>query len=299
MTNNAARGGLLLGLSAYAIWGVLPLYFRWLGGVPALEVLAHRVVWSLALLLIVVTAMRRWSAVRAAVTGRTMAMLAASALLIATNWLIYIWAVNNHQTLAASLGYFINPLVNVALGVAVLGERLRRWQGVAIAVAAIGVIAMAIGAIETLWISLTLALSFGFYGLVRKMVAIDSLGGLTIETALLTPPSLIYLLMVAKGGSGAFGGDAVLNAKLVALGIVTAAPLLMFAEAARRLPYSTLGLLQYLAPTLQFIVAVAVFGEALRPLHLLVFGLIWAGCALFAWDGLRAARARARMPVVA
>lgn len=299
MTNNAARGGLLLGLGAYAIWGVLPLYFRWLGGVPALEVLAHRVVWSLALLLIVVTAMRRWPAVRAAVTGRTMAMLAASALLIATNWLIYIWAVNNQQTLAASLGYFINPLVNVALGVAVLGERLRRWQGVAIAVAAIGVIAMAIGAIVTLWISLSLALSFGFYGLVRKMVAIDSLGGLTIETALLTPPSLIYLLMVAKSGGGAFSGDAVLNAKLVALGIVTAAPLLMFAEAARRLPYSTLGLLQYLAPTLQFIVAVAVFGEPLRPLHLLVFGLIWTGCALFAWDGLRAARARARKPVVA
>ncbi len=292
MTNNAARGGLLLGLGAYAMWGVLPLYFRWLGGVPALEVLAHRVVWSLALLVIVVTAMRRWPAIRAAVTVRTMTMLAASALLIGTNWLIYIWAVNNHQTLAASLGYFINPLVNVALGVAVLGERLRRWQGVAIAVASIGVVAMALGAINTLWISLTLALSFGFYGLVRKTVAIDSLGGLLIETALLTPPSLIYLLVVAQDGGGAFGGDAVLNTKLVLLGGITAAPLLMFAAAARRLPYSSLALLQYLAPTLQFIVAVVVFGEALRPLHFLVFGLIWAGCALFAWDSVRAARGR-------
>ncbi len=292
MTNNAARGGLLLGLGAYAMWGVLPLYFRWLGGVPALEVLAHRVVWSLALLVVVVTAMRRWTAIRAAVTARTLAMLAVSALLIGTNWLIYIWAVNNHQTLAASLGYFINPLVNVALGVAVLGERLRRWQGVAIAIASIGVLAMALGAIDTLWISLTLALSFGFYGLVRKTVAIDSLGGLLIETALLTPPSLIYLVIVAQGGGGAFGGAALLNAKLVLLGAVTAAPLLMFAAAARRLPYSSLALLQYLAPTLQFIVAVAVFGEALRPLHFLVFGLIWAGCALFAWDSVRAARAR-------
>ena len=292
MTNNAARGGLLLGLGAYAMWGVLPLYFRWLGGVPALEVLAHRVVWSLLLLAIVVTALRRWSAIRAAVTGRTVAMLAVSALLIGTNWLVYIWAVNNHQTLAASLGYFINPLVNVALGVAVLGERLRRWQGVAIAVASIGVVAMALGAIDTLWISLTLALSFGFYGLVRKTVAIDSLGGLLIETTLLTPPSLIYLLMVAQGGAGAFGGNALLNTKLVLLGAVTAAPLLMFAAAARRLPYSSLALLQYLAPTLQFIVAVAVFGEALRPLHFLVFGLIWAGCTLFAWDSVRAARAK-------
>ncbi|ONF95647.1 EamA family transporter RarD [Sphingomonas jeddahensis] len=292
MTNNAARGGLLLGLGAYAMWGVLPLYFRWLGGVPALEVLAHRVVWSLALLVIVVTAMRRWTTIRAAVTARTLAMLAASALLIGTNWLIYIWAVNNHQTLAASLGYFINPLVNVALGVAVLGERLRRWQGVAIGIASVGVLAMALGAADTLWISLMLALSFGLYGLVRKTVAIDSLGGLMIETLLLAPPSLIYLMLVAQDGGGAFGGDLMLNAKLVMLGGITAAPLLMFAAAARRLPYSSLALLQYLAPTLQFIVAVAVFGEALRSLHFLVFGLIWAGCALFAWDSVRAARAR-------
>jgi chloramphenicol-sensitive protein RarD len=292
VTNNAARGGLLLGLGAYAMWGVLPLYFRWLGGVPALVVLAHRVVWSLALLVIVVTLLRRWASIRAAVTARTLAMLAASALLIGTNWLIYIWAVNNHQTLAASLGYFINPLVNVALGVAVLGERLRRWQGVAIGIASVGVLAMALGAADTLWISLTLALSFGLYGLVRKTVAIDSLGGLMIETLLLAPPSLIYLMLVAQDGGGAFGGDLMLSAKLVLLGGITAAPLLMFAAAARRLPYSSLGLLQYLAPTLQFIVAVAVFGEPLRPLHFLVFGLIWAGCALFAWDSVRAARAR-------
>jgi chloramphenicol-sensitive protein RarD len=283
---------LLLGLGAFAIWGVLPLYFRWLGGLPAVEVLAHRVVWSLLLLVIVVSVLRRWPAVRAAASARTLAMLAASATLIGVNWLVYIWSVNNHQTIAASLGYFINPLVNVSLGVVVLGERLRRLQGVAIAIAATGVVAMAVGAIGTLWISLALAVSFGVYGLVRKVVAIDSLGGLLIETALLAPPSLIYLLMIAHDGGGAFGRDAMTNGQLVLLGLVTAAPLLMFATAARRLPYSSMALLQYLTPTLQFIVAVAVFGEPLRPLHFLVFGLIWAGCAVFAWDSVRTARAR-------
>jgi chloramphenicol-sensitive protein RarD len=293
MNGNSARNGLFLGLGTYAFWGVLPLYFWLLGGVPALEVLAHRVVWSLLLLVIVITLLRRWRDIRAAATMRTVALLAASATLIAVNWLVYIWSVSNHQTLAASLGYFINPLVNVALGVAVLGERLRRWQGVAIAIASVGVVAMALGAVDTLWISLTLAVTFGIYGLVRKVVAIDSLGGLLIETALLAPPSLIYLLVIARRGGGAFGHDPVLNAKLVLLGLVTAAPLLMFAAAARRLPYSSMALLQYVAPTLQFIVAVTVFGEALRPLHFLVFGLIWAGCAVFAWDSVRAARGRA------
>lgn len=292
MSAGSARGGLFLGLGAFAVWGVLPLYFRWLGGLPAVEVLAHRVVWSLLLLVIVVSVLRRWPAVRAAASARTLAMLAASATLIGVNWLVYIWSVNNHQTIAASLGYFINPLVNVSLGVAVLGERLRRLQGVAIAIAAAGVVAMAVGAIHTLWISLALAVSFGVYGLVRKVVAIDSLGGLLIETALLAPPSLIYLLMIARDGGGAFGRDAMTNGQLVLLGLVTAAPLLMFATAARRLPYSSMALLQYLTPTLQFIVAVAVFGEPLRPLHFLVFGLIWAGCAVFAWDSVRAARAR-------
>lgn len=291
MSAGTARGGLLPGLGAFAIWGVLPLYFRWLGGLPALEVLAHRVVWSLLLLVIVVSALRRWPAVRAAASVRTLAMLAASATLIGVNWLVYIWSVNNHQTIAASLGYFINPLVNVSLGVAVLGERLRRLQGVAIAIAAAGVVAMAIGAIGTLWISLALAVSFGVYGLVRKMAAIDSLGGLLIETALLAPPSLVYLLMIARDGGGAFGRDAMTNGQLVLLGVVTAAPLLMFATAARRLPYSSVALLQYLTPSLQFIIAVTVFGEPLRPLHFLVFGLIWVGCGVFAWDSVRTARA--------
>ncbi|MCC2979958.1 EamA family transporter RarD [Sphingomonas sp. IC4-52] len=292
MTENAARGGLLLGLGAYAMWGVLPLYFRLLASVPAIEVLAHRVIWSLVLLVGVVSVMGRWRAVRAAINPRTLAMLVASAALIGINWLIYIWAVNNGHTLAGSLGYFINPLLNVALGVVVLGERLRKWQGVAIALASVGVLAMAFVALDTLWISLSLAVSFGLYGLVRKVVAIDSLGGLLIETLLLAPLSLGYVAVVGSAGSGAMGAARSTDVLLVLLGALTALPLLMFAAAARRLPYSTLALLQYVAPTLQFIVAVAIFGEPLRPLHLLVFSLIWTGCAIFAWDSVRGARAR-------
>lgn len=292
MTENAARGGLLLGLGAYAMWGVLPLYFRLLSAVPAIEVLAHRVIWSLVLLVAVVSIMGRWRAVQAAISPRTLAMLVASAALIGINWLIYIWAVNNGNTLAGSLGYFINPLLNVALGVVVLGERLRKWQGVAIALATTGVLAMAFVAVDTLWISLSLAVSFGLYGLVRKVVAIDSLGGLLIETLLLTPLSLGYVAVVGSAGNGAMGVAWSTDVLLVLLGVLTALPLLMFAAAARRLPYSTLALLQYVAPTLQFIVAVAIFGEPLQPLHLLVFSLIWTGCAIFAWDSVRAARAR-------
>ena len=284
-----ARGGLLLGLGAYVLWGVLPLYFRLLDGIAPLEILSHRVVWSVVLLAILVTALRRWPAIRGALTLRTLAFLATSAVLIAINWLIYIWAVETRHTIAASLGYFINPLVNVGLAVMVLGERLRRWQGVAIGLAAAGVLAMAGVALDTLWISLALALTFGVYGLLRKVVAIDALGGLTVETVLLAPPAIVCLLAIGRDGA-AFRGDWHLDGLLLLLGVVTALPLLMFAASARRLPYSTLALLQFVAPTLQFLVAVMVFGEPLRPLHALVFGLIWAGCILFAWDTIRAAR---------
>ncbi|MFL0412714.1 EamA family transporter RarD [uncultured Sphingomonas sp.] len=295
MTETSARGGLLLGLGAYTFWGVLPLYFRLLKSVPAIEVLAHRVIWSLVLLMVVVTVMRRWEAIRAAINRRTLGILVISAALIGVNWLIYIWAVNAGHTLAGSLGYFINPLLNVALGVIVLKERLRKWQGVAIGLATAGVLAMAFVALDTLWISLSLAATFGLYGLARKVVAIDSLGGLLVETVLLAPPSLAYVLILGAEGAGAFGASLSTDALLILLGAFTALPLLMFAAAARLLPYSTLALLQYVAPTLQFIVAVAVFGEPLRPLHLIVFALIWTGCAAFAWDTVRGARSAARL----
>ncbi|MEI9852861.1 MAG: EamA family transporter RarD [Sphingomonas sp.] len=282
--------GLALGVSAYALWGVLPAYLRLLNGVPAEQVLAHRVLWSLVLLVAVVAALRRVRSVAAAVRGRTLLLLLASSALIAVNWLVYIWAVQHAHVLEASLGYFINPLVNVALGLALLGERLRRVQAVAIGVAAAGVAILAVSGGGSIWVSLALALTFGTYGLVRKVVAIDALGGLTVETLLLAPFCLAIVFHAAGTGQGAFGQSFGIDLLLVLAGPVTAAPLLLFAAAARRMPYSTLGLLQYIAPTLQFLQAVLLFGEPLRPAHLVTFALIWAGCALYAWDSLRAAR---------
>lgn len=293
-SSGADRTGLLLGVAAYALWGVLPLYLHLLQAVPALQVLAHRVLWSLLLLAGIVVAIRRVRPIAAAARGRTLLLLTGSAGLIAINWLVYIWAVQNGHVLDASLGYFINPLVNVGLGVAVLGERLRRVQGAAIALAAIGVLLLVAHGGGALWIPLALALSFGGYGLLRKVAAIDALGGLTVETLLLAPASLAVLLWAAHAGTEAFGTSTRIDLLLIAAGAVTATPLLLFAAAARRLPYATMGLLQYIAPTLQFAEAVLLFGEPVLPVHVATFALIWSGCALYAWDSLRVYRATLR-----
>ncbi len=288
-----ARGmnrGLWLGAGAYILWGLLPLYLKLLTGVPAVQVLAHRVVWSLLLLAIVVVVLGRLRTVRAAARGRTLALLGASATLIAINWLTYIWAVQHAHVLEASLGYFINPLVNVALGVAVLGERVSRVQRVAVGIAAAGVAVMALSGGGAIWISLVLAVSFGMYGLIRKVAAIDALGGLTIETLLLAPLSLVVLAYAGAAGNAAFGQERSVDLLLILAGPVTAAPLLLFAAAARRLTLATLGLLQYLGPTLQFAEAVLIFGEPLRPVHMVTFAAIWTGCALYAWDAWRRSR---------
>lgn len=288
------RSGLLLGVGAYVIWGLLPLYLKLVSHVPALQVLAHRVLWSAAMLAVVVVALKRTRAILALATPRTILMLATSALLIALNWLVYIWAIDHDHVLDASLGYFINPLVNVALGVVVLGERVRRVQGVAIALAAAGVALLALASGGGLWISLVLAFSFSFYGLIRKIAAIDALGGLLIETFLLAPLALGVLLVAYGQGHSGFGQDRATDGLLVLAGAVTAAPLLMFAAAARRMPYAALGLLQYIAPTLQFSLAVFVFGEHLRPADIASFALIWLGLAVYATDGVRTARAVSR-----
>jgi len=285
------RGGLLLGIGAYVSWGVLPLYFHLLVGVPALQILAHRVLWSVLLLVPLVLVLRRVPAILAAARGRTLLLLVASAALIAVNWLVYIWATTHGHVLESSLGYFINPLVNVALGVAVLGERLRRMQAVAIGIAGLGVLVLAVTGGGMLWIALALALSFGFYGLLRKVAAIDALGGLTVETLLLAPFAAAVLLSASHAGTNVFGQDPRHDWLLVAAGAVTALPLLMFAAAARRMSYATLGLLQYLAPSLQFLQAVLLFGEPVHLQHIITFVLIWSGCALYVWDSLRAARA--------
>ncbi|KTT73074.1 EamA family transporter RarD [Sphingomonas endophytica] len=279
MVNHATRTGLILGIGAYTLWGLLPLYLHLLSGVPAVQVLAHRVLWSLVLLAAIVVAIRRGGAILAAARGRTLALLVASAALIAVNWMVYIWAVQNGHVLEASLGYFINPLVNVALGMIILGERIGTIQKAAVAVAAIGVAVMAVAGGGALWIPLTLAFSFGFYGLIRKVAAIDALGGLTVETALLAAPALAVLFCSPEP---VFGRGVTTDTLLVLAGAVTAAPLLMFAAAARRLRYATMGLLQYIAPTLQFLEAVVLFREPLRPVHMVTFALIWSGCVLYA-----------------
>lgn len=283
------RTGLLYGVAAYLIWGLLPLYLKLLRDVPAAQVLGHRILWSLGLVVLAAVTAGRMGAIRRAARGRVLLLLCASAALISLNWLVYIWAVANAHVLEASLGYFINPLVNVALGVVVLRERIRPLQAAAVALAAAGVLALALGG-GALWISLTLALTFAFYGLIRKVVSIDALGGLLVETLILAPFAAAGLGYAWANGTAAWGAGVRADALLAFTGVVTAVPLLLFAAAARRLRYATVGLLQYLAPSLVFLQAVLLFGEPLRPAQLVTFGLIWTGCALYAWDSVRAVR---------
>lgn len=298
-TPTTARAGLLLGLGAYLIWGVLPLYFKALAHVPPGEIVAHRILWSLLFLAGLASLWRRWPAVRAAASsGRILLTLTVTALLIAVNWLVYIWAVVNGHVLEGSLGYYLNPLVNVLLGVVLLKERLSKPQVAAVLLAAAGVAVLAAGAGDGLWISLVLAVSFASYGFLRKVAAVDALEGLSIETALLAPASLVWLLWVHDAGGGSFANLGVLTDLLLILGgAATAIPLLLFTAAARRLPYSTLGFLQYIAPSMQFLLAVLVFGERLTVAHMICFGAIWTALVIFATDGIRRA-ARSRPAVV-
>lgn len=293
------RAGLLYGVGAYLLWGVMPLYFKLLTEVAPTEIVAHRILWSLLFLGVLATIWRRWPAIRAAASsGRVLITLTVSALLIAVNWLVYVYAVVSGHVLEGSLGYYLNPLVNVLLGVVLLKERLSRPQIVAVALAAAGVMVLAAGAGSGLWISLVLAASFGCYGFLRKVAPVDSLEGLWIETLVLAPVAFGWLLWLQAAGDLGFFRVGVDVALLLALGgAVTAIPLLMFTAAARRLPYSTLGFLQYIAPSMQFLLAVLAFGEPLTAAHLLCFGAIWTALAIFTIDGWRLARQRAAAPL--
>ncbi len=290
------RAGLMLGLGAYLLWGVMPLYFKALGAVPATQIVAHRIVWSLLFLVVLVALWRRWVGIGAALRQkRVLATLALTACLIAVNWLVYIYAVLSGHVLEGSLGYYLNPLVNVLMGTLLLKERLTRPQLLAVGLAGIGVAILAVGAGTGLWISLTLAGSFALYGFLRKVAPVESLEGLSVETLLLTPVALGFLLFVEVRGDGGFGAHGIGTDVLLILGgAVTAVPLLLFTAAAKRLPYSTLGFLQYIAPSMQFLLAVLVFGERLTFAHGLCFGLIWTALAIFSVEGLRAAH-RARI----
>lgn len=286
------RVALAQAIGAYSVWGFLPVYFNQLKAVPPDEVVAHRIIWSVLLLAVMLAFRRRIPALIEALTTRRMILpMVASALLIAANWLIYIWAVTNGHIAAASLGYFLNPLLNVLLGYLFLKERLTRWQWIAVALAGVGVAILATGALQALWISLSLALTFGVYGLVRKTAPVGPMVGLASETIILLPVALIALTWWTSAGRGHFGtlGPGV-DALLIAGGVVTAVPLLLFASAARRMKYATIGLIQYIGPTIQFLLAIFVYNEALTTTHLITFPLIWAGLVLYSWDAWRQSR---------
>ncbi|BEM30785.1 chloramphenicol resistance permease RarD [Serratia marcescens] len=288
MDAKQTRQGIFFALAAYFMWGIAPAYFKLIQQVPADEILTHRIIWSFFFMLALISLGRNWPKVRAACQNRKrLLLLAVTALLIGGNWLLFIWAVNNHHMLEASLGYFINPLVNVLLGMLFLGERFRRMQWVAVALAFTGVLVQ-------LWqfgslpiIGLGLAFSFAFYGLLRKKIAIDAQTGMLIETLWLLPVAAAYLFLFADSPTSHLSANPwSLNLLLVAAGIVTTVPLLCFTAAATRLRLSTLGFFQYLGPTLMFLLAVTFYGETIGQDKLVTFGFIWAALILFTLDAL-------------
>ena len=282
------RAGSLYAIAAFGFWGLTPIYYKLLPHVPPVEVLAHRVIWSVAFGALFVTLLRAWSQVRSALSNaRTVRTLALTSALVSTNWLIYIYAVVNDQVMATSLGYYINPLVNVLLGMLFLGERLGRGRTLAVALAAIGTASLAFELGGLPWISLTLAFSFGFYGLIRKRVGLPSMAALFVETLLMAPLALLALAWFGVQGQSAFGVDTRTTLLLMLAGPITLLPLLWFAEAARRLPLITVGFFQYLGPTLTFLLATLVYGELFTTAWAITFGLIWSALAVFTIDSLR------------
>lgn len=284
--------GILLGVVAYGLWGLFPLYFHLLDDVSPVEVVANRVVWSLIFLGLLTSVTRTWArTIKAARSVRSVVTLAIAAALLAVNWGIYVYAVATDQVVEASLGYFINPLVSVGLGVLVLRERLRpgQWAAVGIGAAAVGVLAVSYGRLP--WISLALAFSFGLYGLLKKQADVGAVESLTIETAALAPVAVIVMVVSASSGTSAMAnGDVTTHLLLVLLGPVTAIPLLAFGGAATRVPLSSLGLVQYLTPVLQFLLGVFFFDEVMSPLRWAGFLLVWASLVVMSVDGLRNAR---------
>ncbi|HEX5770144.1 MAG TPA: EamA family transporter RarD [Nocardioidaceae bacterium] len=291
------RRGFLLGAAAYAIWGVFPLYFPLLEPAGAVEILAHRVFWSLVTMLLFVLAFGRLRQVRAVVAHRrTFGILAVASVVIAINWGTYIWGVNNGHVVETSLGYFINPLVTVLMGVVVLGERLRNLQWVALGIAAVAVVGLTVEYGRPPWVALVLAFSFGSYGLAKKKANVGAIESLTVETMLLAPFAGAYILWLVAQGTSTFGtegaGHAVL---LMSTGIVTAVPLIFFGAAATRVSLTTIGLLQYLAPTIQFAIGVLVFQEEMTPMRWAGFGLVWIALVMFTYEAINHRRRQLRL----
>lgn len=284
MTASETRAGLAFGVGAYVFWGVVAIYFRFVRSVAPLEILAHRIVWSVVVLVLIVAISRRWMLLHGAVrVPRSLGLLFVSSILIAVNWLVFIYAVTTDHLVDASLGYFLNPLVNVLLGFLVLHEKLRRIEWVSVGIAAVGVTWLIAGAGVFPWISLVLAITFALYGLTRKVAGVTSIEALTIETAILLPVAGAYLVYRAAQGTLAFAHTSTaLDLLLIAAGPLTAIPLLLFASAVRRLRLATVGLLQYISPTIQFVLAVAIFREPFGKERLIAFAIIWTAIAIYA-----------------
>lgn len=284
--------GVLFALAAYILWGFFPLYFKAIQQVSALQILAHRIAWGFVFTLAVVLMLRQWKEFRASIFNRrTFLIYAGASVVLGINWFTYVWAVITNHVVESSLGYFINPIVSVLLGVIFLRERLRTFQWVAIAMVTAGVVYLTITFGQLPWISLVLAVTFGFYGLLKKIAPLGALHGITLETAVLTIPSLAYLFIVNANGTGTFGhSPPLLDFLLVLSGPVTAIPLLLFATGARRIPLTTIGLLQYIAPTLQFLLGVLVFHEPFDQTRLIGFMIIWLALVLFSVENLLARR---------
>lgn len=284
--------GLAAGVVAYLIWGFFPLLFAALAAAGPLEILAHRIVWSLAAVVLTLLVLRRpWAWVRTVFLGPRFVRLAAATVLVAVNWLTFIWAVTHGHVVESSLGYFINPLLNIALGVVLFGERMTRTGAVGTAMALVGVVVIGWQNWATLWVSLVLAGSFAAYGAVKKRAPLPSLEGLCVESALLTPFAVGYLAFLGATGAGAFGAQAAASGLLVAAGVLTAVPLWLFAVAARRLEYGVLGVLQYLGPTIQFVLGLTVFGQRVGVSYWAGLVLVWAGSAVYLSGALRRAPA--------
>ena len=292
--------GILYGIGAYLIWGFFPLYFKAIQMVPALQIMFHRVVWSFFFLAILILLKKDWPRLKAQVDHpRVVLVYTLAACLLALNWLIYIWGVNSGQVVETSLGYFINPLVSVLLGVVILRERLRPLQWAPVALAGIGVLYLTLQHGSLPWIALALAFTFGMYGLLKKIAPLGALYGLTLETAILFLPALGYLLFVESRGSGSFGHLSWnLNAVLALSGVVTALPLLMFATAARSIPLSLVGILQYFAPSVQFLLGVFLYREPFSLPQRIGFGIIWTALLIYTLEGFLERRRNAH-PVLA
>ncbi len=274
--------GVLYAIGAYSLWGVFPIYLKALAAVPAFQITAHRVVWSFFLLVVIVLVRREVGQWLAAVTRRMLLVYLAAGVLLAVNWLTFVWAVVNGYVVEASLGYFINPLVNVVLGVVFLKERLRAWQWAPVGLAAAGVLWLTVNLGVPPWIALVLATSFGLYGLMKKIAALGSLFGLTLETGLIFLPALGFLLLQDGAGQGAFGhADGMTNLLLALTGAVTVAPLLLFSAGVRLIPLSTMGMLQYISPSLQFLSGILLFGESFGLARGVGFGLVWLALIAF------------------